>query len=205
MSTVVKTDDVIHECQNKKIRLEKIKNESTAAVAGKMSRDKASCKTKASRMIRKTDDGFQECRKKNIRLEKIEKIPAKIHQGRRVINPIKCRHCGKIFHDASNRRKHENNRVCSAGKAKHDLIKCIGLHFENVYALLVDVYADIAKHMENVLGKAIFEENKIYLLDESLRLMKRSWISEHFNILASLEVIEKGKSTQMNEANTNNL
>ena len=74
-----------------------------------------------------------------------------------------------------------------------------------MYALLVDVYADIAKHMESVLGKAIFEENKIYLLDESLRLMKRSWISEHFNILASLEVIEKSKSTQMNEADTNNL
>lgn len=197
MSTVVKTDDDIQECKNKKIRLEKIKKESTASVAEKMSRDKASCKTKAQRMIRKTDDGFQECRKK--------KIPAKIRQGRKVMNPIKCRHCGKIFHDASNRRKHENNRACSAGKAKHDLIKCIGSHFENVYALLVDVYADIAKHMESVLGKAIFEENKIYLLDESLRLMKRSWISEHFNILASLEVIEKSKSTQMNEANTNNL
>ena len=133
-------------------------------------------------MIRKTDDGFQECRKK--------KIPAKIRQGRKVMNPIKCRHCGKIFHDASNRRKHENNRVCSAGKAKHDLIKCIGSHFENVYALLVDVYADIAKHMESVLGKAIFEENKIYrqfaIFFEYVTLFRRSfsdWIvlSEAFS------------------------
>jgi len=170
-------------------------------------------------------DDVSECETQNIRLSDggevvgnvsskrvSKKLPrvkqsniVKSRRGRKITNPLKCRSCGKVFNDTSNRRKHENNRVCSAGKAKHDLIKCIGLHFENVYALLVDVYADIAKHMENVLGKAIFEENKIYLLDESLRLMKRSWISEHFNILASLEVIEKGKSTQMNEANTNNL
>ena len=53
------------------------------------------------------------------------------------------------------------------------------------------MYADIAKHMEKAMGRTIFEQNKNYLLDQSFQLMTRSWISERFNILVSLEEVEK--------------
>ena len=46
---------------------------------------------------------------------------AKCRRGRKITNPLKCRECGKIFTDTSNRRKHENNRVCSASKARDNL------------------------------------------------------------------------------------
>ena len=55
----------------------------------------------------------------------------------------------------------------------------------------MEVYKDIAKHMKKALGRTIFEQNKNYLLAESLQLMKRSWINEQYNILLSLAAIEK--------------
>ena len=73
------------------------------------------------------------------------------------------------------------------------------MHYESIYAHLTEVYADIAKHMERVLGRNIFEQNRNYLLDASLHLMARSWISERFNILASLVTIEKTESINSNE------
>ena len=127
---------------------------------------------------------------------------AKCRRGRKITNPLKCRECGKIFTDTSNRRKHENNRVCSASKARDNLIMCIGSHSENINAHLVEVYKDIAKHMKKALGRTIFEQNKNYLLEESLQLMKRSWINEQYNILLSLEAIEKIESMKFN-VNTN--
>jgi hypothetical protein len=123
---------------------------------------------------------------------------AKCRRGRKITNPLKCRECGKIFTDTSNRRKHENNRVCSASKARDNLTMCIGSHSESIYAHLVEVYADIAKHMKKALGRTIFERNKNYLLEESLQLMKRSWINEQYNILLSLEAIEKIESMKLN-------
>ena len=71
---------------------------------------------------------------------------------------------------------------------------CIGSHSENINAHLVEVYKDIAKH--------IFEQNKNYLLEESLQLMTRSWINEQYNILLSLEAIEKLESMKL-DVNTN--
>ena len=127
---------------------------------------------------------------------------AKCRRGRKITNPLKCRECGKIFTDTSNRRKHEKNRVCSATKARDELVTCIEAHYESIYAHLTEVYADIAKHMEKALGKTIFEQNKNYLLDQSFQLITRSWISERFNILVSLEEVEKTESMKLN-VNTN--
>ena len=60
--------------------------------------------------------------------------------------------------------------------------------------------------MEKALGRTIFEQNKNYLLDESLQLMKRSWINEQYNILLSLEAIKKIESMKLNvNMNTENL
>ncbi len=123
---------------------------------------------------------------------------AKCRRGRKITNPLKCRECGKIFTDTSNRRKHENNRVCSASKARDNLTMCIEAHYESIYAHMTEVYADIAKHMEKALGKPTFKKNRNYLLDESLQLMKRSWINEQYNILLSLEAIEKIESMKLN-------
>ena len=131
---------------------------------------------------------------------------AKCRRGRKITNPLKCRECGKIFTDTSNRRKHEKNRVCSATKAQDELVTCIEAHHESIYAHLTEVYADIAKHMEKALGKTIFEQNKNYLLDQSFQLITRSWISERFNILVSLEEVEKTESMKLNvNMNTDNL
>ena len=94
--------------------------------------------------------------------------------------------CGKIFTDTSNRRRHENNRVCIASKARDNLTMCIGSHSENINAHLVEFYKDNAKHMKKALGRTIFEQNKNYLLEEFLEIMKRSWINEQYNILLSL-------------------
>ena len=131
---------------------------------------------------------------------------AKCRRGRKITNPLKCREFGKIFTDTSNRRKHENNRVCSASKARDNLTMCIESHSESINAHLVEVYTDIAKHMKKALGRTIFEQNKNYLLEESLQLMKRSWINEQYNILLSLEAIGKMESMKLNvNMNTANL
>ena len=124
---------------------------------------------------------------------------SKGRRGRKITNPLKSRECGKIFTDTSNRRKHEKNRVCSATKAQDELVTCIEAHHESIYAHLTEVYADIAKHMEKALGKTIFEQNKNYLLDQSFQLITRSWISERFNILVSLEEVEKTESIKSSE------
>ena len=76
---------------------------------------------------------------------------------------------------------------------------CIGTHYENIYDHLVKVYADIARYMEKALGKTTFEQNKNYLLDHSFQLMTRGWISERFNILVSLEEVEKTESIKSSE------
>ena len=124
----------------------------------------------------------------------------------KIKHPLKCRECGKIFTDTSNRRKHEKNRACSSSKARDELSACIETHYESIYAHLTEVYADIAKRMERVLGRNIFEQNRNYLLDASLHLMTRSWTSERFNILASLTTIEKTESTELDaNANAENL
>jgi len=135
----------------------------------------------------------------------IKRKTPKCRRGPKIKHPLKCRECGKIFTDTSNRRKHEKNRVCSASKAQDDLSTCIKAHYESIYARLTEVYADIAKHME-ALGKTTFEQNRSYLLDESFLLMTRSWISERFNILTCLEAIEKTESTELDvDANVENL
>ena len=164
-------DDVAHEI--KKIRLDEEK-ESTLVVAENVPSENVSNKVQMKRNT------------------------AKCRRGRKITNPLKCRECGKIFTDTSNRRKHENNRVCSASKARDNLTMCIEAHYESIYAHLVEVYADIAKHMKKALGRTIFEQNKNYLLEESLQLMKRSWINEQYNILLSLEAIEKIESMKLN-------
>ena len=134
----------------------------------------------------------------SIKIQMKRKTP-KCRRGPKIKHPLKCRECGKIFTDTSNRRKHEKNRICSASKARDELTTCIEAHYESIYAHLTEVYADIAKHMERVLGRNIFEQNRNYLLDASLHLMARSWISERFNILASLEAVEKTESINSNE------
>ena len=169
-------DDVAREI--KKIRLEDEESTAGAAAAVDVPSEKVSIKIQ---MKRKTP---------------------KCRRGPKIKHPLKCRECGKIFTDTSNRRKHENNRVCSASKARDNLTMCIGSHSESIYAHLVEVYADIAKQMKKALGRTIFERNKNYLLEESLQLMKRSWINEQYNILLSLEAIEKIESMKLN-ANMN--
>lgn len=47
----------------------------------------------------------------------------KSRRGRKITNPLKCRSCAKVFNDTSNRRKHENNRVCSASKARTNTLR----------------------------------------------------------------------------------
>ena len=78
--------------------------------------------------------------------------------------------------------------------------------YEFINAHLLEVYKDIAKHMKKALGRTIFEQNKNYLLEESLHLMKRSWMNGHYNLLLSLEVIKKIESMKLNvNTNTDNL
>ena len=141
----------------------------------------------------------------SIKIQMKRKTP-KCRRGPKIKHPLKCRECGKIFTGTSNRRKHEKNRVCSASKAQDKLSTCIETHYESIYAPLTEVYADIAKHMERALGRDIFEKNKNFLLDNSLHLMTRSWISERFNILASLATIEETESMELDaDANVENL
>ena len=172
-------DDVT--CEIKKIRLDEEK-ESTLVVTENVPSENVSNKVQMKRNT------------------------AKCRRGRKITNPLKCRECGKIFTGTSNRRKHENNRVCSASKARDNLTMCIVSHTESINAHLVEVYKDIAKHMKKALGRTIFEQKKNYLLEESLQLMKRSWINEQYNILLSLEAIEKIESMKLDvNTNTDNL
>ena len=173
-------DDVAREI--KKIRLEDEESTAGAAAAVDVPSEKVSIKIQ---MKRKTP---------------------KCRRGPKIKHPLKCRECGKIFTGTSNRRKHEKNRVCNASKAQDKLSTCIETHYESIYAHLTEVYADIAKHMERALGRNIFEQNRNYLLDNSLHLMTRSWISERFNILASLATIEETESMELDaDANVENL
>ena len=172
-SQIAAFDDVAREI--KKIRLEDEESTAGAAAAVDVPSEKVSIKIQ---MKRKTP---------------------KCRRGPKIKHPLKCRECGKIFTDTSNRRKHEKNRVCSVTKARDELVTCIEAHYESIYAHLTEVYADIAKHMEKALGRTIFEQNKNYLLDQSFQLMTRSWISERFNILVSLEEVEKTESIKSSE------
>ena len=155
------------ECDIKKIRLDDNEDAVIPIV------EKVSSK-KASKKMQRDKQGTEKRRK-----------------GRKITNPLKCRSCAKIFTDTSNRRKHEINRICSASKVRDDLTICIKSHFESIFTHFEEAYEDIAKHMVKAFGRETYEQNKKYLLDESLRLMKRIWISEQFNIFACLEVIEK--------------
>ena len=177
-------DDVTHEI--KKIRLDEEEESVVAATTAVV-----------------MDDPSDENVSTKIQIKR--KIP-KCRRGPKIKHPLKCRECGKIFTDTSNRRKHEKNRVCSASKAQDDLSTCIKAHYESIYARLTEVYADIAKHMEKALGKTTFEQNRSYLLDESFQLMTRSWISERFNMLACLATIEETESMELDtDANVENL
>ena len=109
-------DDVT--CEIKKIRLEK-EEKSTLVIAENVPSENVSNKVQMKRNT------------------------AKCRRGRKITNPLKCRECGKIFTDTSNRRKHENNRVSGASKARDNLTMCIGSHSESIYAHLVEVCADI--------------------------------------------------------------
>ena len=160
------------QCETKKIRLDDDENTAMSIVENVSSK-------KVSKKVQQVKQSTEKSRK-----------------GRKITNPLKCRSCAKIFTDTSSRRKHENNRVCSASKARDNLTICIKSHYESIYTHFEEAYTDIAKHMVKALGRKTYGKNKRYLLDESLRLMKRIWISEQFNIFACLEVIEKSQTVQ---------
>ena len=160
------------ECETKKIRLDDDENTAISIVENVSSK------------------------KVSKKMQRVKQSTEKSRKGRKITNPLKCRSCAKTFTDTSSRRKHENNRVCSASKARDNLTICIKSHYESIYTHFEEAYTDIGKHMVKALGRKTYGQNKKYLLDESLRLMKRIWISEQFNIFACLEVIEKTETAQ---------
>jgi len=128
------------------------------------------------------DDG--ECETQNIRLsdggevvgnvssKKVSKKLPRVKQsnivkrrmGRKITNPLKCRSCGKVFNDTSNRRKHENNRVCSASKARTNTLR-------------ESDHTSEAQMKEN--------RKKIVILDEASKAMK-SIVSHAENVFTEL-------------------
>ena len=109
-------------------------------------------------------------------------------QESKVKHPLKCRACGKIFTDTANCRRHERNHVCCRSKPSDELKICIGNHFLNLNTHLNNAYDDIVGLMVSVL---VYENNKVYLIESSLNLMRRTLCSERLNIIASLKTVEK--------------
>ena len=129
-------------------------------------------------------DDVSECETQNIRLsdggevvgnvssKKVSKKLPRVKQsnivkrrmGRKITNPLKCRSCGKVFNDTSNRRKHENNRVCSASKARTNTLR-------------ESDHTSEAQMKEN--------RKKIVILDEASKAMK-SIISHSENVFTEL-------------------
>ena len=129
-------------------------------------------------------DDVSECETKNIRLsdggevvgnvssKKVSKKLPRVKQsnivksrmGRKITNPLKCRSCGKVFNDTSNRRKHENNRVCSASKARTNTLR-------------ESDHTSEAQMKEN--------RKKIVILDEASKAMK-SIVSHAENVFTEL-------------------
>ena len=112
-------------------------------------------------------------------------------RGPMIKNPLKCRACGKLFTDTSNRRRHEKDRVCCRSKPSDGIKKCITNNYESLNTHINKAYDDISKKMVSVLGAEIYERNSFSLIDSSLFTMRRTLLSERSYLISSLKAVEK--------------
>ena len=81
--------------------------------------------------------------------------------------------------------------MCCRSKPSDELKICIANHFLNLNTHLNNAYDDIVGLMVSVLGMEVYENNKFYLIESSLNLIRRTLYSERLNIIASLKTVEK--------------